>query len=266
MGLFDAALLALFATAVFLALLIVFESLRPTAQKDVLTAFGCQAAAYLLALFVVLRRYAPDASIRHFLALRGTSAAFYPVGVVLGASLAIPANALYGLLERLFPSSQTDSLAQMYAEAGLGKRLIIAAVLVVLGPLLEEVFFRGALFQPLRRHKPAAVVIGATTVLFATAHVDFRMMIPIALVGLALGALRWWSGSLLPSFLAHAAFNAVGLYAIATSEGTVAAAEAPLSRVVLALGTLIAVVLVASIPWLGRSGRASTAQREDLAR
>lgn len=264
MSLLDAGLLALFATALFLVLLGVLEGVQPRAQRDVFTAFGCQAAAYLLALFVVLRRHAPDASIRRFLALRPTTAAFYPLALVLGASLAIPANALYELLERRFPSNQADSLAELYAEGALGTRVVIAVVLIGLGPLLEEVFFRGALFQPLRRTHSASVVIGATAVLFATAHVDFRMMIPIALVGLALGALRWWSGSLLPSFLAHAAFNALGVYAIATSEGATAAQE-PLPPSILIAGTLVAVVLVAGVPWLGRASRASGAQREDVA-
>lgn len=263
MGLLDAGLLALFATFVFLALLVLLEGLRPRAQKDVLTAFGCQAAAYLLALFVVLRRYAPDASIRHFLALRPTSQGFYPLGVLLGASLTVPANALYALLERLFPSKEPDSIAQMFADATLAKRVVIAGVLIGLGPLLEEVFFRGALFRPLRAHKPGAVVIGATTILFAVAHVDVRMIVPIALVGGGLGALRWWSGSLIPSFLAHATFNALGFYAIATSNGA-GEAEPTLSSAVVIVGTSIAIVLVATIPLLGRTDRALRAQQEDL--
>jgi membrane protease YdiL (CAAX protease family) len=262
MGLLDAVLLALFATGVFLTLLIVFESLRPHAQRDVLTAFGCQAAAYLLALFVVLRRYAPDASIQRFLALRATNAGFYPLGALLGAALAAPANALYGVLERLFPSHEPDSITQMYADAALGKRIVIAVVLIGLGPLLEEVFFRGALFRPLRMNKSAVVVIAATAILFAAAHVDFRMMIPIALVGLALGALRWWSGSLLPSFFAHATFNALGFYAIATSSGSVDA-EPALTSTFVVVGTIIAVLLTAIVPWLGRSTAAQQAQRED---
>jgi hypothetical protein len=209
-------------TFAFLSLGTFAVSLRATATHDIVAQLLCQLAAYSGGLFLLLRIYAPEASIRRFLGVRPTHPAFYLLAPLLGVALVLPANLLFEASHRLFPQlDRANELAELFFEAGWGKRVAIGAAVVVAGPVIEEVVFRGGLHAPLlRSYRPAVVVVG-TSVLFALVHLDPHAMVPILIVGLALGLLRSVSGSLWPALLMHAAFNAVPLVSLAT------AAEAP---------------------------------------
>lgn len=79
-----------------------------------------------------------------------------------------------------------------------------SAWLGIVSGLCEELLFRGAL-QPITGLIPAAI-------LFALAHMIGAWWIFAFVVGLALGVLYDWSGSLWPCVLAHASLNAINLY------------------------------------------------------
>ncbi len=87
----------------------------------------------------------------------------------------------------------------------------IFLLVVLVGPFSEEVLFRGFIypgvsnsFGPLR----AALV---TSALFALAHQQLGVIIPIFVTGLMLAWLYHRSGSIWPSFVAHGAQNALAL-------------------------------------------------------
>jgi membrane protease YdiL (CAAX protease family) len=83
----------------------------------------------------------------------------------------------------------------------------------LVGPVVEEVFFRGAILRSLRRGHASGLTLLATSLLFAAAHLDPRNFLPDFLGGLAMGYVRLWSGSLWPAILLHAAFNSGSAYA-----------------------------------------------------
>ena len=72
-----------------------------------------------------------------------------------------------------------------------------------LGPLAEELLYRGALFDALG-HRAAP---WATAVLFALAHGPNAFFFPLFFVGLWLGFLAQRQDTLLPAVALHAAFN-----------------------------------------------------------
>ena len=72
-----------------------------------------------------------------------------------------------------------------------------------LGPLAEELLYRGALFDALG-HRAAP---WATAVLFALAHGPNAFFFPLFFVGLWLGFLTQRQGTLLPAIALHAVFN-----------------------------------------------------------
>jgi membrane protease YdiL (CAAX protease family) len=93
------------------------------------------------------------------------------------------------------------------ATATVGLVLVIA-VLVVIGPLGEEYYFRGLLFTSLGAALPALVIQAA---LFAALHL-IPAAFPVLLIdGLALGWARRRSGSIWPGVLAHSVNNALAL-------------------------------------------------------
>jgi membrane protease YdiL (CAAX protease family) len=254
---------ALGTTFFFYVLIGVLVSLRPGAAEDVVSIFACQAIAYLLGLFLILRVHAPDVGVRAFVGARPTSPLFYPLAVLLGVALEIPANALYNAIEKRWPSETEDTLGKLFLGAGAPKRALIVLVVVALGPMLEEVFFRGALFRPMRRVHPGWTVVLVSSVLFALAHFQLQMYLPIALVGLVLGVTRLASGSILPSMLAHATFNAVPFVAMMVQgQGD---ADVPLPPWLVAASSALTLLLLVALHLLGgRTPGALRAREADL--
>src|SRR5262249_27412326 len=148
-------------------------------------------------------------------AFRATHLAFYPIGLVLGLGIQPPTIALYTLIEKRFPTGQRDQLALHFLESGLANRLVIGAILVVLVPGLAAAFFRGSLSRSLRDRSPLRAPGLAIALLYALAHLEWQMMIPIAFVGVALGILRAVSGSLGPGWIAHVTSNSLAMVALA---------------------------------------------------
>lgn len=260
-----AALWACAMTAVFLFGLVLVVSIRPAAQSDLVTKFGCQVIATLLALFLILRLYAPERSIRDFLGIRSTHVGFYPLALLLGVAVQVPANALYDLITRRFPTvtEHDDSLFEDLSKGRLS-RVVAIVVLAVAGPFVEEVFFRGALFRPLRKRYDAAGVVLATSVYFAASHLEWQMIAPIAIVGLSLGVLRSASGSLVPSFLMHGAFNGVTLYSLLTRGPSEGADTSPIPLKISIAGSAVTLVLLVLVTLLGdRSAWAHEARQRD---
>ena len=256
-------------TLVFLSLLSVLVAVRPDADPDLISAFGCQAIAYLLGLFAILRVHAPNASIRDFLGARATRPAFYAIAVLMGLAFEAPVSALYDAIERRWPSpsSGDGELLKLIAAAPPATQIALCLVIVGLGPALEEIFFRGALARLLRRAGPALAIVG-TAALFAVAHVQPQKFLPIGLFGVALGVLRYASGSLLPGIVLHATFNAIPLVAVlsagAVAEGSTEGAPglegAPLPPWLVAGSAVIAAGLIGLAFVVG--GRAQGAARD----
>jgi membrane protease YdiL (CAAX protease family) len=256
---------ALGTTFFFYALILVLVSVRPGAADDVVSIFACQAIAYLLGLFLILRVHAPEVGIRDFVGARPTSPLFYPLAVVLGVALEIPANALYNAIEKRWPSETEDTLGKLFLGAEAPKKALIVLVVVALGPMLEEIFFRGALFRPMRRVHPGWTVVLVSAVLFALAHFQLQMYLPIALVGLVLGVTRLASGSILPSMLAHATFNAVPFVAMLVQGQGATDADVPLPPWLVAASSALTLLLLGALHLLGaRAPSALHAQEADL--
>lgn len=258
-------------TLLFLWQLVIVVTARPAARFDLISSFFCQAVAYLLGLFGVLRVYGPRASIREFIGARATHPAFFGLAAALGLALAGPINAIYEVIERRWPSETDDAeLLRIISEASAPERVAIGLVVIVLGPAIEEIFFRGALVRPLRRRYGAAAVVATTAVLFSVAHIEPQKFLPIGLFGVVLGVLRVVSGSLLPPILLHATYNGILYAAILTSPGAEAAGgapaaalgKAPLPPWLVAVSAGCAAVLLALAWVLGRRAEGAARAKE----
>jgi membrane protease YdiL (CAAX protease family) len=90
-------------------------------------------------------------------------------------------------------------------------RCAALAVAVLLAPAVEELFFRGGLYRFFRRHWGAMAANAATALLFALAHGNWSALLPVLLLGLALGRSYEREGNLLPAIGIHACFNLNGV-------------------------------------------------------
>ncbi len=92
--------------------------------------------------------------------------------------------------------------------------IVLVVVVTVVGPVGEEVLFRGYIFRALRNWRgvwPAAMTTG---VLFAATHlgwVSLALIVPIVVFGIAMCLLFHWTGSLYPCIAVHAFGNAIPL-------------------------------------------------------
>jgi hypothetical protein len=265
MTLATAALWVTGVTAVFLSIATAAVSLRESAGRDVFAQVCCQLAAYSLGLFALLRVYGPDTSIRQFIALRRTHVAFYPLAAALGVAVALPANLLFELSHQLFPQLDVPTdIAEIFFEASTSGRVTIGFAVLLAGPLVEEIFFRGALFGPLRRSHASVTVIMGTAAYFALVHLDPHAMLPIVIVGVALGYLRAASGSLVPAVLLHVAFNAVPLFSMVFGERPTppgSTIETPIALTV--LSTAVAIALVLCLRYVSHLDAARVARGQD---
>jgi membrane protease YdiL (CAAX protease family) len=253
---------------VFVLLLSATVWLRPGAKHDVINMFVCQAVGILGCLFLLLRVHAPDRSIRDVIGVRATHAAFLPLGISLGLAMVVPTGALYSAIERRWPEPKDlpDPFVNALTSDSRPLQVSVALCAVAAAPVLEELFYRGALFSPQRRRSSALTVIVVTGVLFALAHLTPQKLLPLALLGVALGVLRSASGSIFPCVLMHATFNAWPTWSLlARGRPPPEAANEPIPWAVAAASTVAALALLLAAHRLGqRSEVAERARAADL--
>ncbi len=197
-------------TFVWLALAVVLASVRGSgATDDLVTNGGCQAAIYLLGLFCILRVHAPEASIRQFVALRKTHVLFFLAAPLMAVTVRALTNVAYDLIVHRFPTGHEGATEALILDAGPVRQAAIFVMIVVVGPIVEELIFRGAIVQGLRKTTSLPVVAVVSAAAFALAHPQWQAFLPLMLCGGALVILRLASGSLVPGLLMHATYNAV---------------------------------------------------------
>lgn len=125
---------------------------------------------------------------------------------------------VYLLIEELMSRDLTEDLEAPAVDLtndahGVGFWLL-AVLLVVGAPLVEEIFYRGMLLRSLKRHLPAPVAIVICGVIFGAAHFNLVTFPGLALFGVILAYLANRYGRLGPNIVAHASFNLVTVIAL----------------------------------------------------
>jgi membrane protease YdiL (CAAX protease family) len=82
-------------------------------------------------------------------------------------------------------------------------------LVVLVGPIVEEMFFRGFLFGALAQRLGFWAAATASAALFGVAHLDPLLAGPAFLSGVVFAWVYWRTGSLWPTVLAHTSQNAI---------------------------------------------------------
>ncbi len=130
---------------------------------------------------------------------------------------ALPLAATYGavgryLLRRAGMTVDRQPLIDLFlVEQGVGGRLVLVVLAVVLAPLAEEMLFRGMGQVALSRAMgmPAAILIVAAV--FAALHGHVPSMPALFVLGIAFSLGYVYTGSLTTALTTHIVFNAVNL-------------------------------------------------------
>ncbi len=113
------------------------------------------------------------------------------------------------LLERLGVATQGDQISKLFA--GLVSPIWILIAGAVVAPFVEEMFFRGFLFQGFRQKYGWVNGLLLSSAIFAAAHLDLAALIPTFILGCLLAYLYQRTNSLWPGIILHFLVNAFGL-------------------------------------------------------
>jgi len=126
---------------------------------------------------------------------------------------------LLGVVTKLVPSLNVNQPQQVgfHNAQGVGQLVLTAISLVVLPPLVEETLMRGFLYTSLTKNLPKIAAALMTSVIFASAHLEFGSGAPLLWVAaidtftlsLVLCYLREKTGRLSPGMLVHALKNSI---------------------------------------------------------
>ena len=182
----------------------------------VVLSLAGQYVGYLLVLWLIARTREMGAASLGF-DIRPTDVLYVGVGVLLQIGLAVVSLPLQRLV--LPEGGNAQQIADILTDLASPVARVSAAVMTVLiGPLMEELLFRGVLLRSLA-HRSRRLVLVVTAVVFAAYHlldqvVSFGAGLlvfgQILVVGLVLAHLTLRHDRLGPAIFVHAGFNLLG--------------------------------------------------------
>ena len=139
------------------------------------------------------------------------AAAFWlAIGLVVGGLV------LGQALDRVLHASKAQGLGGELAR-GTQASIAIAisfATLAIVGPIVEELVFRGLVTSAIRGRLGAVATPIASGTLFALAHGDLHIVLALLPLGIALGFVYERTGSIVPGMVTHVLYNAIGVIAV----------------------------------------------------
>lgn len=106
-----------------------------------------------------------------------------------------------------WPQPLTSATVEATQQPVLEALVILSGV--VLAPLVEELLFRGVLYQALRRNMRTGNAAFLSALVFALMHFNPALFVPYMLMGVVFALVYERSGSLLPTILVHACNNGI---------------------------------------------------------
>lgn len=157
---------------------------------------------FLISVFIKLRKGSPFLS---YIGLKSVSlrTCLISIGIILGFAV-LSDFITYSLGKPISP----DSMVSEYSTAVWPPLFWVAVI--VFAPAFEEIFFRGFLFEGLRRSRLRLIgTIFLTSLFWALLHTqyDWYTIASIFVTGIILGVWRYKTGSLWSTLLMHMAAN-----------------------------------------------------------
>ncbi len=98
--------------------------------------------------------------------------------------------------------------------------LAFGVLAIAVAPFVEELTFRGFLFNALLRYAPVWLAATISGIIFGLIHGSLTAFLPLAGSGIVLAYVYYKSGSLTASMLTHALFNAINVVLLASGVST----------------------------------------------
>jgi hypothetical protein len=235
-----------------------------------------------LGMFLIpslLFAYFSDPRPLDYVGLKPPSRAIYWGLGILVMLVAVPMVEYIGLINRdlPFPAETRKWMQSMEDEAArtlqvmLGRTTLTDLMLNVVfiaafAGIGEELFFRGIIQRLfIRSTKSPWMGIVIAAFLFSFFHFQFFGFIPRFLLGILLGAIYWYSGSLWPAIIAHFVYDAFFITLAYFNPELVTNPDAALvDKSYIAVAALVSTALVVLIVWMMK--KASTTDYNEVYR
>jgi len=149
------------------------------------------------------------------------------IGLGLGIGLltqVVLVPLLYLLLLPLIGDRDVSEEARELADRaeGIGGAVLLVLIVVILAPVVEELFYRGLLLRGLERpfarrygaHWGRRLALGCSAIVFGVSHYQLIQLPALVMFGFVVGWLALRHERLGPSIFAHVAFNGVTVAAL----------------------------------------------------
>ena len=108
---------------------------------------------------------------------------------------------------------QPDQLPSLHGAGQIG---VAAFAVIIVAPFAEELFFRGFLYQALRRWRGVTSAILISAAVFAISHGEPLLMVGIFPLGIILAYMFQRRDSLVTTITAHMTYNTIGFILLVT--------------------------------------------------
>jgi len=198
----------------FMGAVIVLAFINPTSPDLDLPRWAIVLSESLILLplaFIIQKRRLP---LQTTFRLRGVSPGTLRDAVLIGLGVSVLIDELDRLVALVFPLPDYITGGMDFLTFSTGSEvLLVAAGVVVIAPLVEEIVFRGFFQGQLERgYRDATKAILLSSLLFTVLHFNPWWSLQIYLLGMVLGYLAWRTGSIWPSFMVHAINNSLSLW------------------------------------------------------
>jgi len=152
---------------------------------------------------------------KKFLGLNRPSVKAIGVAILAGLFVGYLPGELVRYLAEAYPNLRPESIEDLNVILASGNTeliLVVALLIAILCPLVEELFFRGALWSLIGNlTKNTHIIVIITSLLFALMHMEPLHIIGVIPIGVAYGYLRAYSNSTIPCILAHMINNTLSI-------------------------------------------------------
>ncbi len=127
--------------------------------------------------------------------------------------LAWPIILLWGLIIEFFNLNNFNdsNYSKMVVEALNNNYFLLFFLAVILGPIFEEIIFRGYLFKILKIRLNNFYAIILNSIIFGIIHFELSAIIPAVILGISLSLIRLKTNNLIPSTIIHSLHNLFAL-------------------------------------------------------
>lgn len=116
---------------------------------------------------------------------------------------------LISVLSLMFADKAQDIVQSVItAKTSLAANIIMYTYVCLLGPVIEEILFRGIILESMRQYNERFAIV-FSSLIFGLMHCNIPQAVNGFIVGLVLGTLYVRSGSLIPSSAVHIIMNTV---------------------------------------------------------